>query len=103
MIKHIIHYSVSNKAVIGLFMLAWVGWGTWSLSHLSIDAIPDITDNQVRVITTAPALATQEIEQFITYPVELAMANLPGVEEIRSISQMGLSVVTIVFEDNMGT
>lgn len=103
MIKNIIQYSVSNKAVIGLFMLAWIGWGTWSLNNLSIDAIPDITDNQVRVITTAPALATQEIEQFITYPVELTMANLPGVEEIRSISQMGLSVVTIVFNDNMGT
>lgn len=103
MIKNIIHYSVKNKAVISLFMLAWVGWGIWSLNNLAIDAIPDITDNQVRVITTAPALATQEIEQFITYPVELAMANLPGVDEIRSISQMGLSVVTIVFNDNMGT
>src|SRR5690625_4150572 len=103
MIKRIIRYSVSNKPVILLFMLAWIGWGGWSLTQLSIDAIPDITDNQVRVITTAPALATQEVEQFITYPVELAMANLPGVEEIRSISQMGLSVVTIVFEDRMGT
>ncbi|MEX2463326.1 MAG: efflux RND transporter permease subunit, partial [Balneolaceae bacterium] len=84
-------------------MLAWIGWGAWSLSELSIDAVPDITDNQVRVITTAPTLATQEVEQFVTYPVELAMANLPGVKEMRSVSKMGLSIVTIVFEDNMGT
>ncbi|MEX2640988.1 MAG: CusA/CzcA family heavy metal efflux RND transporter, partial [Balneolales bacterium] len=103
MIEHIIRYSVRNKLVIGLFMLAWIGWGVWSLSELSIDAVPDITDNQVRVITTAPTLATQEVEQFVTYPVELAMANLPGVKEMRSVSKMGLSIVTIVFEDNMGT
>ncbi|MEX2437340.1 MAG: efflux RND transporter permease subunit, partial [Candidatus Paceibacterota bacterium] len=103
MIKNIIQYSVRNKLVVGLFMLAWIGWGAWSLSELSIDAVPDITDNQVRVITTAPTLATQEVEQFVTYPVELAMANLPGVKEMRSVSKMGLSIVTIVFEDNMGT
>lgn len=103
MIEKIIQYSVRNKLVVGLLMLAWVAWGTWSLSELSIDAVPDITDNQVRVLTTAPTLATQEVEQFITYPVELAMANMPGVKEMRSVSKMGLSIVTIIFEDNMGT
>lgn len=103
MIENIIHYSVRNKLIVGLFMLAWIGWGAWSLTQLPIDAVPDITDNQVRVVTTTPTLATQEVEQFVTYPVELAMANLPGVKEMRSVSKMGLSVVTIVFEDDMGT
>lgn len=103
MIKKIIGYSVRNKLIIALFIIAWTGWGLWSLTQLSIDAVPDITDNQVRVITTSPTLATQEVEQFVTYPVELAMANLPGVKEIRSVSKMGLSVVTIVFRDDMGT
>ena len=103
MIPHIIRYAVRNKLIIALFVTVWIGWGVWSLTQLSIDAIPDITDNQVRVITTTPTLATQEVEQFVTYPVELAMANLPGVKEMRSVSKMGLSVVTIVFEDDMGT
>lgn len=103
MIENIIRYSVRNKLIVSLFMLAWIGWGAWSLTQLSIDAVPDITDNQVRVVTTTPTLATQEVEQFVTYPVELAMANLPGVKEMRSVSKMGLSVVTIVFEDDMGT
>ena len=68
-----------------------------------LGAVPDITNNQVQVITTSTNLSTQDVEQFITYPVELEMSNLPGVTEIRSISKFGLSVVTIVFEDKMGT
>jgi cobalt-zinc-cadmium resistance protein CzcA len=68
-----------------------------------IGAVPDITNNQVQVITTSGNLSTQDVEQFITYPIELEMSNLPGVVEIRSISKFGLSVVTIVFEDDMGT
>lgn len=103
MISGIITYSVRNKLIIGLFTLALIGWGTYSLTQVSVDAVPDITDNQVRVITTAPNLATQEVEQFITFPVEQAMANLPGVVELRSVSKLGLSIVTIVFEENMGT
>ena len=70
---------------------------------MHIGAVPDVTNNQVQVITTSRNLSTEDIEKFITYPVELEMANLPGVEEIRSISKFGLSVVTIVFEDQMGT
>jgi cobalt-zinc-cadmium resistance protein CzcA len=73
------------------------------LTQISIGAVPDVTNNQVQVITTSQNLSTQDIEQFITYPVELEMANLPGVVEIRSISKFGLSVVTIVFDDDMGT
>ena len=77
--------------------------GIWSVSQVPLDAVPDITNNQVQVITQAPNLGTEDIEQFVTYPVEVAMANLPGVTEIRSVSRFGLSVVTIVFEDDMGT
>jgi len=75
----------------------------YSLSQIPIGAVPDVTNNQVQVVTTSRNLSTQDIEQFITYPVELEMANLPGVQEIRSISKFGLSVVTIVFDDDMGT
>lgn len=77
--------------------------GIWSMTKVPLDAVPDITNNQVQVITTAPNLGTEDIEQFVTYQVELAVANLPGVIEIRSVSRFGLSVVTIVFEDKMGT
>lgn len=103
MINKIIEFSIKNKLVIGLVMLAWVGVGIYSMKIVPVDAVPDITNNQVQVITVSPNLGTDDIEQFVTYPVELSMANLPGVEEIRSISRFGLSVVTIVFEDDMGT
>ncbi len=81
-------------------MLGLIGWGTYSATQLALDAVPDITNNQVQVVTVSPALAPEEMEQFVTFPVELAMANLPSVEEIRSISRYGLSVVTIVFEED---
>ena len=73
------------------------------MTRIPLDAVPDITNNQVQVITVAPNLGTEDIEQFVTYQVELSLSNLPGVIEIRSISRFGLSVVTIVFEDDMGT
>ncbi len=103
MLSHIIHFSIKNKFVILLFTLFIVGFGLYSLSQIPIGAVPDVTNNQVQVITTSRNLSTQDMEQFITYPVELEMANLPGVEEIRSVSKFGLSVVTIVFKDDMGT
>ncbi len=84
-------------------MIAWIGVGIFSMKNVPIDAVPDITNNQVQIITTSPNLGTEDIEQFVTYPVELAMANLPGVNEIRSISRFGLSVVTVVLDDEMGT
>jgi cobalt-zinc-cadmium resistance protein CzcA len=77
-------------------------FGVYSIFQISIGAVPDVTNNQVQVITTSQNLSTQDIEQYITYPVEIEMANLPGVKEIRSISKFGLSVVTIVFEDDLG-
>ena len=81
---------------------AIIGLGLWSMSTINLGSVPDITNNQVQVITVSENLGTEDIEQFVTYPVELAMGNLPGVTEIRSISRFGLSVVTIVFEDDMG-
>lgn len=103
MLSKIIQFSIQNKLLIGLFTLLLIGFGLYSLTQLSIGAVPDVTNNQVQVITTSRNLSTQDMEQFITYPVELEMANLPGVKEIRSTSKFGLSVVTIVFEEDMGT
>ncbi|MBK8516769.1 MAG: CusA/CzcA family heavy metal efflux RND transporter [Saprospiraceae bacterium] len=100
MFDRIITYSVKNKFVIGLFVAALSVWGIFSLRQLPIDAVPDITNNQVQIITISPTLATQEVEQFITTPVELSLQNLQRVEEIRSISRFGLSVITVVFEEN---
>ena len=99
MFDNIIAYSVKNKFVIGLFVAALIVWGIFSLRQLPIDAVPDITNNQVQIITFSPTLATQEVEQFITTPVELAVQSLQRTEEIRSISRFGLSVVTVVFEE----
>lgn len=101
MIGRIITFSVRNKFIVGLFIIALVGWGTYSLTRLPIDAIPDITNNQVQIISLAPSLAVQEVESFITAPIEVSVANIPDIVELRSISRLGLSVVTVVFEDNV--
>ncbi|MFZ1633990.1 MAG: efflux RND transporter permease subunit, partial [Chitinophagales bacterium] len=101
MINKIIQFSIKNKLAIGFMTLALIIWGTISLINLPIDAVPDITNNQVQVITTTPTLATQEVEQFVTAPIERSMGNLPDIEEIRSVSRFGLSVVTIVFDDKV--
>lgn len=103
MLTHIINFSIKNKFVVLLFTTFIIGFGLYSLTQIPIGAVPDITNNQVQVITTSQNLSTQDMEQFITYPVELEMANLPGVKEIRSVSKFGLSVVTIVFDDELGT
>ena len=101
MIERIIHFSIKNKFIVGLFVLALIGWGTYSLSNLPIDAIPDITNNQVQIISLAPSLAVQEVESSITAPVEVAVANIPDITELRSISRLGLSVITVVFKDGV--
>ncbi|WP_298494361.1 CusA/CzcA family heavy metal efflux RND transporter [uncultured Algibacter sp.] len=103
MLEYIIKISLKNKLFVLLLTAFIVGLGIFSLTQIPIGAVPDITNNQVQVITTSRNLSTQDIEQFITYPIELEMANLPGVEEIRSVSKFGLSVVTIVFNDKLGT
>jgi heavy metal efflux system protein len=101
MIDGLITFSIRNKFIIGLFVVALLGWGTYSLTNLPIDAIPDITNNQVQVISLAPSLAVQEVESFITAPIEVAVANIPDIVELRSISRLGLSVVTVVFHDGV--
>ena len=101
MIERIIYFSIKNKFIVGLFIVALIGWGTYSLTRLPIDAIPDITNNQVQVISIAPSLAVQEVESFITAPIEVAVANIPDIVELRSISRLGLSVVTVVFKDDV--
>ncbi len=103
MLEKIIDFSIRNKLIVILFTLTISVFGVYAILRIPVGAVPDITNNQVQVITTSGNLSTQEIEQFITAPVELEMANLPGVVEIRSISKFGLSVVTIVFNDKMGT
>lgn len=103
MLNRIIKLSINNKLIIILLTLFIAGFGVFSILRIPLGAVPDITNNQVQVITTSTSLSTQDVEQFITYPVELEMSNLPGVTEIRSISKFGLSVVTIVFEDKLGT
>ncbi|HNP68742.1 MAG TPA: CusA/CzcA family heavy metal efflux RND transporter [Aequorivita sp.] len=103
MLERIIQYSIHHKLIVLLFTAGIVGFGLYSLANIPIGAVPDVTNNQVQVITTSRNLATEDVEKFLTYPVELEMANLPGVKEIRSVSKFGLSVVTVVFNDNMGT
>ena len=100
MFDNIIAYSIKHKFVIGLLVLILVGVGMYSLKKLPIDALPDITNNQVQIITTSPNLATQEVELFITYPIELAVKSIPDIIELRSISRFGLSLVTVVFEED---
>ena len=101
MLNKIIHFSIKNKLIIGVMTLALIIWGVWSASKLPVDALPDVTNNQVVVITQAPTLAAQEVEQFITYPVERALSNVQGIEEMRSFSRFGLSVITVVFKEDM--
>ena len=99
MLQKLIKFSIENKLTIGILTVALIIWGGWSLSQLPFDSTPDITNNQVQVITQAPSLGAQEVEQFITTPVEMALANIPRVTERRSISRSGLSVITLVFDD----
>ncbi|HEY3403601.1 MAG TPA: CusA/CzcA family heavy metal efflux RND transporter [Ohtaekwangia sp.] len=99
MLDKIIHYSISNKVVVGLFTLIIIVAGLYSLNKLPIDAVPDITNNQVQIITSAPSQSALDIERFVTFPIEQTMATIPEIAEIRSFSRFGLSVVTIVFKE----
>ena len=101
MFQKLITYSIYHKLVVGVLTLALVVWGIASLVRLPFDSTPDITDNQVQVITQAPSLGAQEVEQYITTPIEMALANIPRLEERRSISRSGLSVITLVFDDDV--
>src|SRR3990170_54282 len=101
MIGTLISFSIRNKIIIGLFTFALIVWGGYSLKQLPIDAVPDITNNQVQVITVAQTLSAQEVEQFITSPIEYNLTTIPDVIELRSISRFGLSVITVVFKDDV--
>ena len=103
MLEKIIAASVHNKLLVALLVLGLLAWGGFSAANLPLDAIPDVTNNQVQVITQSPALAAQEVEQLLTVPLELQLRTVPGVTEIRSISRFGLSVITVVFPDNIST
>ena len=100
MFDKIIQFSIKHKLIVAVFTLGLIIWGVYSLTRLPIDAVPDITNNQVQIITQAPTLGAQEVEQYVTAPIELAVANIPNVIERRSISRSGLSVITIVFKDD---
>lgn len=100
MLNRIIHWSIQNKLIVAVLTLGIIAWGVFSLSNLPIDAVPDITNNQVQIVTVSPSSGAEDIERFVTFPVEQSMATTPGIEEIRSFSRFGLSVVTIVFKED---
>ena len=99
MLNKIIEFSIGNKLIIGFFIITLIGVGIYQTTKLPIDAVPDITDNQVQVITVAPSFGATDIERLITFPIEQANSNISGMKEIRSFSRFGLSLVTIVFDD----
>ncbi|ROI10678.1 efflux RND transporter permease subunit [Chryseobacterium sp. H3056] len=101
MLNKIISFSIKNKLIIILMTLGWIVYGIVELRKLPIDAVPDITDNQVQLITSSPSLGAPDIERFITFPLEQAMNNIQGIKQMRSFSRFGLSVVTIVFEEDV--
>ena len=101
MLNKIITYSIKNKLIVGLFVVSLIGWGAYQVTQLPIDAVPDITDNQVQVITVSPSLGATDIERLVTFPIEQACSSIPGTKQIRSFSRFGLSLITIVFEDKI--
>lgn len=101
MLDKIIKFSIKNKLFIGIATLILIFWGIWSATKLPIDAVPDITNNQVQIMTSTPTLASQEVEQLVTFPIEQSIANIPDLVEVRSISRFGLSVITIVFDEEV--
>jgi len=103
MFDAIIKFSVKSKLLIGLLTLILFFGGIYAMLTLPVDAVPDITNNQVQIVTISPTLAPQEVEQLITFPVEVAMSNIMNVIEIRSVSRFGLSLVTVVFKENVPT
>ena len=102
MLEKIIRFCINNKLIVILFTFSITGFGLFAVFHIPVGSVPDITNNQVQVITTSGNLSTQEIEQFITTPVEMEMANITGVQEIRSVSKFGISLVTVVFDEKWG-
>ena len=103
MFQKIVHFSVRSKLFVGLTTLMLLLGGLYAMWTLPVDAVPDITNNQVQIVTVSPTLAPQEVEQLITFPIEIAMSNIMKVQEIRSVSRFGLSLVTVVFDESVPT
>ncbi|PZR29126.1 MAG: CusA/CzcA family heavy metal efflux RND transporter [Citrobacter freundii] len=101
MLNKIIDFSIKNKLIIGLMTLGLIIWGVYSLKKIPIDAVPDITNNQVQIITLSPSLGAEEVERLITFPIEQTMSVIPKLDEVRSMSRFGLSVVTVIFKDGV--
>jgi cobalt-zinc-cadmium resistance protein CzcA len=101
MFQRILDFSVNNKPIVGFLVFVLIGFGLYSMFRIPVDVVPDFTNNQVQVVTIAPSLSPQEVEQFISCPLEIAMGNITDVNEIRSISRNGLSVITIVFKEKV--
>lgn len=101
MLNKIIDFSIKNKLIIGLLIIGLIAYGSYQFTQLPIDAVPDITNNQVQVIAVAPSYGATDIERLVTFPIEMANSNIPGIHEIRSFSRFGLSLVTIVFDDDI--
>lgn len=101
MFEKIIRFSLNNKPIVAFLTFVLIGFGIYSMQRIPVDAVPDITNNQVQVVTVSPSLAPQEVEKFITYPLEITFANITDVQEIRSVSRYGLSVVTVVFDEDV--
>src|SRR6187551_376612 len=99
MLQRVIQFSVNNKLLIGFLTILWILYGSFQLTQLPIDAVPDITNDQVQIITSAPSLGAEDVERLITFPLELAISNIPHIKESRSLSRFGLSGITVVFED----
>lgn len=103
MFKTIVRFSIRKKLFVALTTIFLLAGGIYSMMTLPIDAVPDITNNQVQIVTVSPTLAPQEVEQLITFPIEISMSNIMNVQEIRSVSRFGLSLVTVVFKENVPT
>ncbi len=103
MLKALIDFHLNNRWVVFLGLVSVAGYGFYSLSNLPIEAFPDLTNNQVVVVTECPAMGPAEVEMLVTYPIETAMMGLPKMEEVRSISKLGLSMVTVIFDDSVNT
>ena len=101
MLQKIIAFSVKQKLLVALGVVALIVTGMYQLTKLPIDAVPDITDNQVQLITVAPSLGATDIERLVTAPVEQICRNIPGLKNMRSFSRFGLSIVTLVFEEDI--
>src|SRR5512136_3375760 len=100
-VDRIVESSLKKRALVLFGVLVLVGLGVWATLHIPIDAFPDVTNIQVEVLSTSPGMSPPEVERFVTFPVEMAMRGLPRLEQVRSVSKAGLSVVTVVFEDGV--